>query len=62
MIAIEILINEPNLVKCEKSTIIFGSLHGQFFDLYHLLETINTPDDINYVFLGDYGSMGCYGI
>jgi len=42
--------------------VIVGDLHGQFYDLVHMLEKAGDPQDINYLFLGDYVDRGIYGL
>jgi len=53
---------EPNLVKIGEPIVIVGDLHGQFYDLVHMLEKAGDPQDINYLFLGDYVDRGIYGL
>lgn len=53
---------EPNLVKIGEPIVIVGDLHGQFYDLIHMLEKAGDPADINYLFLGDYVDRGIFGI
>jgi serine/threonine-protein phosphatase 2B catalytic subunit len=53
---------EPNLVKIGEPIVIVGDLHGQFYDLNHMLEKAGDPADINYLFLGDYVDRGIYGL
>lgn len=53
---------EPNLVKIGEPIVIVGDLHGQYYDLVHMLEKAGDPADINYLYLGDYVDRGIYGI
>ena len=46
-------INEP--------VVIVGDVHGQFYDVCHMIEKAGNPDDINYLFLGDYVDRGVFG-
>ena len=41
---------------------IVGDIHGQYFDLCHMLGKAGSPDQINYLFLGDYVDRGIYGL
>ena len=38
-----------------------GDLHGQYYDLNHMLEKAGHPPAINYLFLGDYVDRGIFG-
>jgi serine/threonine-protein phosphatase 2B catalytic subunit len=53
---------EANLVKIGEPIVIVGDLHGQFYDLVHMLEKAGDPSEINYLFLGDYVDRGIFGI
>ena len=52
---------EPNCVKLGEPIVIVGDLHGQFHDLIHMIEKAGDPNEINYLFLGDYVDRGIYG-
>jgi serine/threonine-protein phosphatase 2B catalytic subunit len=56
------LSKEPNLVKIAEPIVIVGDLHGQYYDLIHMLEKAGDPADINYLFLGDYVDRGIFGL
>ena len=57
-----IIAKEPNLIRIGEPIVIVGDLHGQFYDLIHMLEKAGDPQDINYLFLGDYVDRGIYGM
>ena len=62
----EILSKEPNLIRLEGQTIIFGDIHGQFYDLLSIFknESVGCPTQIEskMVFMGDYVDRGLYGV
>ena len=39
-----------------------GDIHGQYYDLCHMLDKAGPPSDINYLFLGDYVDRGIFGL
>lgn len=39
-----------------------GDLHGQFYDLLEIFKSVGDCPDKKYIFLGDYGDRGYYGI
>ena len=54
---------EPNLIFIEEPLVIVGDLHGQFYDLLHLLEICNdVSQDNKFLFLGDYVDRGSFNI
>lgn len=52
---------EPNLVRIAEPICIVGDTHGQYYDLCHMLDKAGGPDEVNYLFLGDYVDRGIYG-
>jgi hypothetical protein len=42
--------------------VIVGYLHGQLYDLIHMLEKVDDLSEINYLFLGDYVDREIYGL
>lgn len=53
---------EPNMIKINEPIVIVGDLHGQYYDLIHMLEKAGDPEDMNYIFLGDYVDRGIFGV
>jgi serine/threonine-protein phosphatase 2B catalytic subunit len=53
---------EPNLVKLKEPVMIFGDIHGQFYDLLHIFDKIvgKNLGKENMLFLGDYVDRGNY--
>ena len=53
---------EPNLVKIKEPVMIFGDIHGQFYDLLHIFDKIigKRLGSENMLFLGDYVDRGNY--
>jgi len=60
-LGIEIMKKEPNLMKVEEPVVIVGDIHGQFYDMCHMLDKAGDPSEINYLFLGDYVDRGIFG-
>nr|XP_027202861.1 serine/threonine-protein phosphatase 2B catalytic subunit-like [Dermatophagoides pteronyssinus] len=59
----DIIEKEPNLLFIEEPLVIVGDLHGQFYDLLHLLEITNdVSQDNKFLFLGDYVDRGSFNI
>lgn len=60
--ALDILKKEPNLVKIPEPVVVVGDIHGQYYDLVHMLNKAGDPSSINYLFLGDYVDRGIFGL
>lgn len=54
--------DEPNLVRIPEPVVVVGDIHGQYYDLVHMLTKAGAPSDMNYLFLGDYVDRGIYGL
>ena len=59
---IAILKNEPNLVKIPEPVVVVGDIHGQYYDLVHMLNKAGDPSKLNYLFMGDYVDRGIFGL
>ena len=40
-----ILETEPNLIEMDEPVVIVGDIHGQYYDLCHLLEKAGNPEN-----------------
>lgn len=56
----ELLMEESNVQPVRSPVTIVGDVHGQFYDLLHLLsdQVGGCPPDVNYIFLGDFVDRG----
>jgi len=53
---------EPNLIKIPEPVVVVGDIHGQFYDLVHMINKAGDPSNLNYLFLGDYVDRGIFGL
>ena len=60
--ALDIFKKQPNLVKVPEPVVVVGDIHGQYYDLVHMLNKAGDPSTINYLFLGDYVDRGIFGL
>ena len=59
--ASQLLASESNLIEIEAPCVIFGDLHGQFYDFVNILCDYPQPSDTHMLFLGDYVDRGYFG-
>lgn len=59
----ELLMEESNIQPVMTPVTVCGDIHGQFHDLLELFRTGGGfPDQVNYIFLGDYVDRGFYSL
>ena len=51
------------MVRVNGKVTVIGDVHGQFYDLYGIINKVHKPEKLNehLVFLGDYVDRGAYG-
>jgi serine/threonine-protein phosphatase 2B catalytic subunit len=57
--------SEPNVLTLSDPIHIFGDIHGQYYDLIHMLESISghqVGGEHRYLFLGDYVDRGPFSV
>ena len=60
--ASQVLSREQNLIRVDGKVVIFGDIHGQFFDLCEVLRKQKFgKTNKKFLFLGDYVDRGKYG-
>ena len=60
--AMELLLQEPNLLELPAPIILCGDIHGQFYDLLKLFSLAGPVSANQYLFLGDYVDRGMFGV
>ncbi|CDO51463.1 hypothetical protein DV451_003898 [Geotrichum candidum] len=59
----ELLMEESNIQPVQSPVTVCGDIHGQFHDLLELFRVAGgMPDEVNYVFLGDFVDRGYYSL
>jgi len=59
---VEIFKKDPNLVRIPEPVVVVGDIHGQYYDLVHMLNKAGDPSKLNYLFMGDYVDRGIFGL
>ncbi len=58
----EKLESEPNVLTIDDPITVVGDIHGQFYDLFKILEIGGDPEHKKYIFLGDYIDRGSFSV
>ena len=58
----EVLKYEPNVVELSDPVAVIGDIHGQYYDFEQMLALSGPPEDIKYLFLGDYVDRGSFSL
>eukprot|EP00727_Mastigamoeba_balamuthi_P009441 m51a1_g5119 hypothetical protein (501) ;mRNA; r:369347-371615 len=54
----DVLEREPNVLRIKAPVVVFGDLHGQFYDMVAMLDKAGPPENHSFLFLGDYVDRG----
>lgn len=54
--------DEPTLLEMDEPIVIVGDIHGQYYDLCHLIEKAGDPESTSYLFMGDYVDRGIFSV
>ena len=55
-----ILKEEPNILRIDPPINIVGDIHGQFYDLLTILSLGGSPENYQYLFMGDFVDRGLF--
>jgi len=61
--AADLMEEEPNIIQLssrDQPVLVFGDIHGQFYDLLHLLQLATPLTEAYWLFLGDYVDRGMF--
>lgn len=50
------------MIHIEGKVVVIGDIHGQLFDLLHMLKKFPKMPEANLLFLGDYVDRGIYSL
>lgn len=54
--------SEPNIIELSEPIVCVGDIHGQFYDLLRIIDLGGSPEQTNYLFLGDYIDRGNFSV
>ena len=43
LMAAQIMHKEPNVLQVQEPVVVVGDIHGQFYDLMHMIEKVGDP-------------------
>lgn len=50
------------MVQIQGKVVVIGDIHGQLYDLLHMLDKIPKIEEVTLLFLGDYVDRGIYSL
>lgn len=56
----KVIYDEPNVLELSGPVVVVGDIHGQFYDLMHMMNETGLPPATTYLFLGDYVDRGMF--
>lgn len=61
-LSLQVIRQEPMLLRIEGDSVIITDIHGQFSDLFLIFNKHGFPNKQKYIFLGDYVDRGCQSL